>query len=194
MIKDYKGLRVKDFSSHMKRFWSKVITKGNDECWEWQAGKTADGYGQFSVGKIVMVAHRVSYFVHNGNLGEKGDVLRHKCDNRACVNPKHLHTGTYEDNVADAINRNRFFGRNQGEAHGHSKLKRKEVVEIRNRAARGEYYKDIAKDYDTTVGNVSTIVSGKSWGHVRGPIEGRDYKRVRTGFPRYKIKIVKANP
>lgn len=31
----------------MKRFWSKVQRAGPDECWEWTASKTLDGYGQF---------------------------------------------------------------------------------------------------------------------------------------------------
>ena len=39
--------------------------------------------------------------------GFEPDVVRHTCDEPACVNPKHLIKGTQKENVRDAIERNR---------------------------------------------------------------------------------------
>ena len=45
-----------------------------------------------------MAAHRVSYYVHKGQLTE-GLVIDHVCKNRKCVNPLHLREVTIRENV-----------------------------------------------------------------------------------------------
>ena len=39
---------------------------------------------------------------------EKGNVVRHVCDNRKCCNPLHLLQGTQLENIQDMIERNRM--------------------------------------------------------------------------------------
>lgn len=53
--------------------------------------------------------HRLAYCISNGlELSDiKGKVVRHTCDNRYCVNPKHLIIGTHKDNMRDMTDRNR---------------------------------------------------------------------------------------
>jgi hypothetical protein len=70
------------------------------DCWLWIAG-TSNKYGWFNDG----YAHRWSYKHFKGEI-EEGKLIRHKCDNRICVNPEHLETGTSKENVKDMVERN----------------------------------------------------------------------------------------
>lgn len=38
----------------------------------------------------------------------KGDLIRHLCDNKMCINPEHLRKGTQQENVNDAIRNGKF--------------------------------------------------------------------------------------
>jgi hypothetical protein len=82
------------------RFWEKVDRRGLDECWEWIGAISTSGYGHiFWEGKIID-AHRVSYVLAYGEIPENMMIL-HNCNNKLCVNPNHLRTGTQSDNMAD---------------------------------------------------------------------------------------------
>lgn len=92
------------------RFWSKVDVNIDDrECWLWKGAKTGNGYGNFSVQELSskVPAHRVSYCLSTGDYPDAGLVVRHKCDNPLCVNPRHLEIGTQADNMNDMIKRGR---------------------------------------------------------------------------------------
>lgn len=89
---------------HIQNFWCKVDKKGEDDCWEWIGAIQSHGYGSFSVNGKTYNAHRISYIIHFGM--PKHNVL-HSCDNRRCVNPKHLCDGTQLENVRDMIERGR---------------------------------------------------------------------------------------
>lgn len=94
----------------LARFWSKVdVTVDNRECWLWKGTKTGNGYGNFSVPELAMKApaHRVAYWMATGSFPEFGLVVRHKCDNPLCVNPRHLEVGTQADNMLDMVTRGR---------------------------------------------------------------------------------------
>lgn len=62
----------------------------DDGHWIWQAaiGKQ-DGYGRVSVGKKVMLAHRVSYELFVAPI-PAGYQVDHVCRVKACINPVHL--------------------------------------------------------------------------------------------------------
>ena len=75
-----------------QRFWAKVIRRGDDECWDWTAIRTRNGYGFFRADGQVL-AHRWSYQQANGPIPDC--VLRNRCGNAACVNPKHWEAKPY---------------------------------------------------------------------------------------------------
>lgn len=91
-----------------KRFWEKANIAGPEECWNWTAGKQTRGYGAFAYRpKKCVTAHRVAWAIENSN-GELPDsklVVMHSCDNKLCVNPKHLSLGTIEENNKEARDR-----------------------------------------------------------------------------------------
>ncbi len=64
------------------------------------------GYGQYDFAGRKFGAHRFAYLLCHGEL-EEGKVVRHLCNNRQCVNPQHLVQGTYAENYADMVARQR---------------------------------------------------------------------------------------
>lgn len=83
----------------MQRFWDKV--EKTDTCWNWTAGLRSlkTGYGAFRYKKKIIDAHRMSWFLLYGYFPKI--LVCHHCDNKKCVNPKHLYEGTAKDNVRD---------------------------------------------------------------------------------------------
>lgn len=89
------------------RFWSHVDqTAGPDGCWPWQLSRRKDGYGQVSVNHRMTAAHRVAFALDAGEM-PVGQVVRHRCDNPPCCNPRHLRIGTQADNLRDMLERGR---------------------------------------------------------------------------------------
>ena len=136
----------------MKRFWDKVDVKGPNDCWEWQAGLNNSGYGSFRFNGKIQTAQRASYLLNVGEIPE-GMVVRHKCDNRACVNPAHLELGSYSENNQDMVNRDRR----------QYKLTIDQVRMIRKRLADGALQKHLAAEYGVSFGLISHIKNDRTW-------------------------------
>ena len=99
--------KFRTFPGVKRRFLSKVPhdcfdKKNEDMCWEWIGNTHSSGYGQIRWDNVTYNAHRMAYIIFNG-LIPQGQVVRHICNNRKCVNPKHLILGSYSDNTVDAI-------------------------------------------------------------------------------------------
>lgn len=76
-------------------------------CWNYIGGISSTGYGVFWDNGKNVNAHRAAYLLFVGII-PKGKWVLHKCDNKKCVNPKHLYLGDRAQNTLDATNRNRM--------------------------------------------------------------------------------------
>ena len=141
------------------RFWGKVKVLGPDDCWLWQAHCLPGGYGHFGVCsgefKKMVLAHRVSYQIANGEIPD-GLMVLHSCDIPSCVNPKHLHLGTHDENMAERSSRKRQW----------SILTEDQVVEIRSRRLSGEKGRYLAKEFNVSEQLVCDIKQGRVWSHL----------------------------
>lgn len=90
----------------LKRFWGKINILNNNDCWEWNAAKTIDGYGRFKIAGKNYSPHRLVYETFFCNIPDKMDIC-HKCDNPSCCNPNHLFLGTRSDNMKDCYTKGR---------------------------------------------------------------------------------------
>jgi hypothetical protein len=146
------------------RFWAKVDRRSENECWEWQASLDSRGYGNFGVpngaGRYVMQrAHRVAWGLTNGPLLGSLQHLCHACDNRKCVNPKHLFIGNPKINMADCVAKGRLNDRS-GENNPRAKLTAKDVLAIRSSA---ESLSALAEKYDVAKSVVGYARNGITW-------------------------------
>lgn len=166
--------------------------KKNGECWIFTGclnGKNGKGYGLTSYQKKRIVAHRLSYILHKGDIPPGMSVL-HNCpggDNRACINPDHLWIGTYKDNAIDAckkgrmipiwgrkktqeekdkIQRNRKIPDQKGVKQHRAILDDHKVLEIRRLLMEKTKYREISEKFGIAIRSVADIKFRRTWKHI----------------------------
>lgn len=158
------------------RFWQHVQI--GEKCWEWQAGKTSDGYGTIGISrtKKAVLAHRLSWQMHFGPI-PAGALVLHSCDNPPCVHPGHLFLGTQADNMADmkakgrrkgiqSTPKNGVWNRPRGERNPAHKLTDLQVRELRFAFAAGSSKRSLAARFGISRPTVTSIVTGETWHDV----------------------------
>jgi len=144
----------------------KLTDKG---CLEYQGSLSDAGYGRVRRRKIqqaLMGAHRYAFFLANGYWPP---MVCHSCDNPPCCNPEHLFAGNHEINMQDCYAKGRgyfCYKDNGGENNGNSKLKKEDVIKIKELIKEGKYNTYIAGLFNITHSAVSLIRLGKTWNTV----------------------------
>lgn len=103
-----------------------------ENCIEFRHGINKSGYSRLTTREGHHVfAHRFVYCWVNDVPKEdiKGYAIMHSCDNRLCINPKHLQKGTWADNNKDRAEK----GRSAANVHSRRHLTEDQVREIRKR-------------------------------------------------------------
>ena len=135
------------------------------DCILWQ-GKLSGGYGRKMENGVRQKAHRLEYAKHNGLSVEEisGKIIRHICNNPACVNPEHLKIGTHADNMRDKVESGRESHVN-GESHGNCKLTDLQIAAIRNEYIPGRSNSNmisLALKYGVNKSHILRLIRGKS--------------------------------
>lgn len=146
-----------------RRFDAKWIPEPNSGCWLWEAGHNEHGYGVFWTGRRLEKAHRVAFRLYRGVVLE-AEVVCHKCDTPACVNPRHLFVAGMRENTQDMLAKKRHrtvaF---HGETNGARQLSRADVDVIQMMLHRGVSQRTIAAQFGVHQGTISLINTGKTW-------------------------------
>lgn len=86
--------------------------------------------------------------------------IAHGDGNKLNNDPANLRWATRSENESDKV----FHGRsNRGERQGRSRLKEREVIEIRARVTAGERRRTVAFEYGVAYSTVGSIMQGQSW-------------------------------
>lgn len=145
-----------------ERLEEMFMPEPNSGCWLWLGHALPTGYGMISLGGGKKVyAHRLAYAINTGSWPE---VVRHKCDNPACVNPEHLLGGTTADNIADKVRRRRHHF---GERTPSSKLTEYDVLSILLFLDTNSHTnEELSQRFGVTFGTISKIKLGTRWKHI----------------------------
>lgn len=137
--------------------WHRVKRHPNG-CWFLQMapGNQAGHILLTVTGGLRVFAHRRAYEVVHGPIPRR-KVVRHTCDDPACVNPAHLLVGTQKQNIQDAVQRGRW------NAWGRRRLTPDSVRAIRKRFDGGEPQKSIAAAFGVSKGCIYAVVRRLTW-------------------------------
>lgn len=151
-----------------RRFWKRVVRRGDHECWPWHGSKLPTGRGQVHLrwegGKSIRKnAPVVAWELTHGPV-PAGKVVAHVCDDPNCCNVvNHLFLATQAENVHDCIYKER---RN---AFGRQKLQVSDVLELRRLARLGAPRAFLAQRFGIKPHSVTEIVARRSWGWLTDP-------------------------
>lgn len=124
-------------------------------CLEHTGYTMPNGYGQVRREGKTWLAHRWAAHQAHGPCPE-GQVTRHKCDNRKCIEPTHLEYGTQGENLSDR------------KQHGHvyRKLDAGQVRAIRERLTQLHTLAAIGREFGVSYVMIRYIRDGKQWSDV----------------------------
>lgn len=148
------------------RFFEKVDRSGGpDACHLWQAAiYKGQGYGKFGWNYRSEYAHRAAWLLA-GKVIPAGMCVLHRCDNRLCVNVRHLFLGTKKDNTLDMILKGRSAFQTRPEMLKHygnrfaARLSDEHIREICKKYVAGSHTRAmLAEKYSVSAVTISRIL------------------------------------
>lgn len=146
------------------RFWSKVAISDPDACWPWKSSPNKIGTCQ-TKWKGVYIGPHVLAFALSGGSFESGPLVRHVvCRNPRCCNPRHLASGTHQDNADD---RERDGMTARGPLNGARKVAKLTEEDVRNIRFKYENsaatQREMAEEHGVSSQLISKIICGQRW-------------------------------
>lgn len=151
------------------RLWEKVNKNGPvpphcpelGPCWIF-TGYVFNGYGHIWDGGRIRQAHCISFELAGERIAD-GLCVLHRCDNRPCVNPGHLFSGTKKNNSEDMVGKGRQA---RGTKNGQAKMTDALVRELRVLRDSGRTLQDLGGIFGLSKQTVSRICRREAWFHV----------------------------
>ena len=123
-------------------------------CWIWQLSTDRFGYGNVTIKRWTRRAHILSCEVKHMRRAQKGEVVRHLCNNPPCCNPCHLVFGSHKDNSRDSL------------LHGTSKNYKFDPDSVRHVRASNKTNTELAEQYGVHRRAIYNIRTRKTWSTV----------------------------
>lgn len=142
--------------------------KPDTNCWLWNLAVDQSGYAISSFRGKSIYGHILAVVTVNRALVEKGLVAAHGngCP-RACVNPEHITSKTYQENsFADRVRDGTSV---RGETHPHAKITTDLAREIKSSKGKGGTSAERASTFGVSLSIVRAIDGGHSWGWLDNP-------------------------
>jgi hypothetical protein len=118
-----------------ERIYDRIDASGGPlACHEWQGSVNNSGYGIITIVGHNILAHRAMHAFSTGDA--TSEVVMHTCDNPRCCNPRHLRSGTHQENSDDKLAKGRW---NKGKIGEHLKDRPKHPRARRIMTPQGEF-------------------------------------------------------
>jgi HNH endonuclease len=155
---------------------SRTEPEPNSGCWLWVRsagpfGNSGERYGDLTYQRRHTLAHRFAYEHLVGPI-PPGLFVLHRCDVSLCCNPAHLFLGTNSDNIADSVAKGRRKGITRRRPSGltykpqsitsrlsRMKLSEQVRLELKSRAAAGESWNALAREYSVSWATIRRSIS-----------------------------------
>lgn len=157
---------MSSFEQHKAYLLARCIEDPETGCWNWTLGTNKAGYGTMRISSTKLsLPHRLAYQVFVGEL-VPGLMVCHTCDNRKCINPKHLvqATNTWNQQDKQAKRRSNNGAKTyRNEAHHATKLSSELVLQIRQGTKTQTAW---AQELGVSQSAISRAVNKHTWSNV----------------------------